>query len=185
MIIKRRPLPDAPDYKAACRQTISLYNVFKIGSVSHYHRTIFDRCAFLDVQRLWREQTTGTTANTNSLLVIPIGAGGFESVPPKVFDELTERDGFWTIRNNDKAYPGIGPEVLPSNVSTGGVKWTELTDTNYPGTITVKQVNPKKTLDGVLVHIEAGGQHERNQPSPNIRTGQGNSSACGPSQVRL
>lgn len=157
IIVKRRLLSGALDYKAACQQTITLYNVWKDSSVIRYHRTVFEKSAFLEAQKLWKEQTTGTTASTNSLLVVPVGVGGGAYLPPKEFDDLPDKTGYFTMRNADKALPGIGPEVLPSNVSAVGIRWIDLLDTNYPGTIAIKQIDIKRNLAGEIVHIEAGG----------------------------
>lgn len=152
MVIIRRSLPDRPDYKAACRQTVTLYNVYeKEDKTKGYHKTVFVNSAFLEAQRLWREQVTGTTANTNLLLIIPINASGYEYVDAIKFAALPDKTGYWTIKNSDKAYPGVGPDILTL------AEWSKFLPTAHPGLVIIGQVDPKKTLDGVLVHIEAGG----------------------------
>lgn len=115
------------------------------------HKTVFDGCAFLDAQRLWREQTTGTTASTNSLLVIPQGAGGHTFIHSKEFGELPDKTGYWTARSGDRAFQGVGPDIATST------EWTNLTPAKASGVIQISNVDVKRNLAGEIVHIEAGG----------------------------
>ena len=151
IIIKPRQLPDSPDYKTACQHTITAYNVYKIGTATHYHKTIINSAAFMDFKRQWQEATTGTTANNPALIVIPQGADGKTFVDSIAFDELDSRDGFFTLRDNDKVYYGVGPDITTST------EWSNFIPTKVHGVVTVKSVDIKKNLAGDVVHIEAGG----------------------------
>jgi hypothetical protein len=151
VIVKRRPVSNAPDYKAACNQTVTLYNVYRDGNDTRYHKTVFEQSAFLEMQRLWRERTIGTTADTSFLLVIPQGASGYTFVPFHAFEALPDKAGFFTLKDKDKAIQGVGPDILTS------AEWVSFAPSKVDGLVVLQQVDIKMNLDGTVVHIEAGG----------------------------
>ncbi len=149
MIIKPRPFPNHPDYGAACKQTVTLYN--KIPSKSEWYKTVFNASAYLESKKVFQEGRTGVTASNPALLVIPQSADGKVYVDPKAYDALADKTGYWTVRNGDKAYPGTGPDIATAT------DWSNLTSSNYPGVVTIASVDPKRNLAGAIVHVEAGG----------------------------
>lgn len=150
-IIRPRPSRDRPDYSVACRQTITLYNVNKTGGVTAYHKTVFERSAYLESKRVYQEGKTGVTATSPALLVIPQGASGHFYVAPAVFDVLPDKTGFFTLRNGDKAMPGIGLDIVSAS------EWVGLIPAKIPDVVTIAAVDPKRNLSGEIVHVEGGG----------------------------
>lgn len=149
MIVKRRPLPDHPDYLAACKHTVTLYN--KIPQKNEFYKTVFHASAYLESKKVFQESRTGVTASNSALLVIPQGADGKVYVDPVAYDALTDKAGYWTVRNGDKAYPGIGPDIASAE------DWSMLTSSRCPGVVSIAAVDVKKTIPGVITHVEAGG----------------------------
>ncbi len=136
-----------PDYAAACRQTVTLYN--KTPGANGFYKTVFDSCAYLESKKVSQEARTGVTAANPALLVIPQGAGDRVYADPAAFDALADKMGFFTLRNGDKAMPGVGTDVASS------AEWAELS--KVPGVVTIAAVDVKRDLAGEIVHIEGGG----------------------------
>ena len=138
---------DVPNYAAACRQPVTLYN--KAPGANLFTKTVFSASAFLESKKVSQEIRTGIAAVNPSLLVIPQGAGGYTYADPAAFDALADKTGFFTLRNGDKVIPGIGPDVVTP------VEWAELS--KISGAVTIAAVDVKRDLAGGIVHIEGGG----------------------------
>ena len=151
VIIKHLEVPDRPDYKSACRQTVTVYNVCKSGTAMHYRKTVINNAAFMDFKRQWQETSTGMTAANAALIVIPQGADGKIFADSIAFDALGHHDEYFTLRENDKVYYGVGPDI--STVT----EWGDFIPAKVTGVVTVKSVDIKRNLAGEVVHIEAGG----------------------------
>lgn len=148
VILKPRPLPDHPDYKAACRQTVTLYNVYKIGSTNYYHKTVFMNSCRIEGARRYPINATGMVAQSSGLCVIPLDQGDLKFVYPKEFAALNDKTGVWTVQKNDKVLPGVGPDVSTST------EWSAIKAENYPDCFMISTIEYHKNLADVFVHIE-------------------------------
>ncbi len=149
--VKPRTVNTGPDYAAACRQTVTLYNNCKEAGATKYHKTVFVACAFLESKRVEQESRTGVTAANKSLLVIPARAGDLRYLPPPEFEKLADKAGYWTLRAGDKACSGTGPDIETP------AEWAAFTEAAWPGVVVLSAVDLKCDLDGRLLHLEGGG----------------------------
>ena len=148
MIIKRRPLPDHPDYIAACQQMSTLYNVYdKPDKTKGYHMTQLPRTR-IEGARSYPISATGMMAQSSGLCVIPLDQGGPVFVYPHIFKDLSDKTGYWTVQKKDKVMPGVGPEV---NTSMG---WNAISANNYPDCFMIQKIEYHKSLSDNFVHIE-------------------------------
>ncbi len=147
--IKPRRLPDRPDYAAVCKQTVTLYN--KAPGANVFYKTVFTASAYLESKKVSQEARTGITASNSVLLVIPLGASGYTFVDPIIFDALEDKTGYFTLRNGDKAVPGVGADMITVT------EWAHLIPGKVPGVVVIKDVDVKRNLTGEIVHIEGGG----------------------------
>ena len=151
IIVKRRPLPNHPNYAAVCKQTITLYNVWKEGSTQNYHKTVFHGSAFLESKKIYQEGRTGVTASNSALLVVPQGASGKTYIDPVAFEALSNKADYFTLRNGDKVVHGVGDDI------TTATEWANLIPSRAPGIVILSAVDVKRNLSGDIVHAEAGG----------------------------
>lgn len=151
MHIIRRQLPDRPNYAAACCQTVTLFNIYKVGTVTKYHRSVFHESAYLESKRITQESRTGVTATNRALLVIPAEADGKKYIGFDEFDLLEDKTGYFTIRALDKVIAGEWPEI------TTVTEWGYFIPAKINGVVTIADKDEARNLAGVLVHVEAGG----------------------------
>lgn len=133
-----------------CNQTVTLYNVWKDDGKTKYRKTVFNKSARLDSKRNYQESKAGVTASNSSLLIIPQGESKNIYVDPITFD-AADKAGVFTLRNSDKAMPGIGPDV--SNAS----EWAEMIPSKVPGLVVITAIDVVRGLGDNIVHVEAGG----------------------------
>lgn len=139
------------DYSKACRQTVTLYNAYKLGNTTMFKKTIINNSAFLESKRVYQEGKTGVTAANSSLLVIPQGADEKTYVSPVEFDAAVDKSGIFTLRDSDKVLHGVGPDIADAKA------WARFTPSASPGLVIISTVDVKRNLDGDIVHLEAGG----------------------------
>jgi hypothetical protein len=67
------------------------------------------------------------------------------------FDALADKTGYFTLRNGDKAFPGVGPDIVSAD------DWGRFISSVVPGVVTISAVDVKRNLTGTIVHLEGGG----------------------------
>lgn len=142
---------ETPDYTKTCRQTVTLYNVYRGAGGIVYHKTVFEGSAYLEAKRVWQESKTGVKADNQHLFVVPQGASKKTYVDPVEFDALADKKGYFTLRKGDKVMPGTGPDVSDS------AAWGTLITSKVPGVVEIATADVRRNLAGKIVHVEAGG----------------------------